>query len=90
MDERHKIKLLLDALFLALTLTHKLELLLDALFLALTLTHKLSELDRKGLLVKDHRLFRIAGKAWERYNRRTDWFPEIRRVGFSWESEGRP
>ena len=53
------------------------ELVLDALFCASTIMGLLYKEHKRGTLVKGHRLFRIAWKAWARYNRRAAWFPGV-------------
>lgn len=48
----------------------QLRLLLEAFWLAFYLTGRLQSLDEAGALCRDHRLFCITGKAWERFRRR--------------------
>lgn len=46
------------------------QLVVEALFLAMELTAKLKEAAARGELYKGHKLLRVTGRAWARYNRR--------------------
>lgn len=48
----------------------KIKLMLEAFWLAQELNYRLKVAADKGELYKGHKLLRVTGKAWQRYNRR--------------------